>query len=340
MGGEITPQKLSQILEAEGVRLFSTVPCVDYPDAERRYEQWVRERRYGSMEYLASHSGLKYRPARILKGCRSILFIGVPYYCGEKPKEKNAASAAGSSGQAAWYATGRDYHKTLKGILKRIIRRLSESCPDDEFRPFVDSGPLDERLYAAGSLGFIGRHGLLISPRYGSRFFLGEILTTAALPEVRPKGKETSAAKRPGGLCPESCRRCIDACPTGALGGRGSADAREAGPRFNPQHCISYLTIEYAGEIPKELGRLVGERIFGCDTCQDVCPFNREGEERAREEAPEDFIRPVAGRRISLGEISALKDREEMTRRFAGSPLMRCSLEQLKRNASIVAENT
>ncbi|MFO7850632.1 MAG: QueG-associated DUF1730 domain-containing protein [Spirochaetia bacterium] len=350
------------------MRLFSTVPCIDYPDAEERYGRWVEEERYGSMDFLASHRSLKYRPGRILEGCRSILFIAVPYYCAEEfgsnPPNTEQSPNTKPLGRVAWYATGRDYHKTVKGILKGIIRRLSESFPDHHFRPFVDSGPLDERFYAAGRLGFIGRHGLLISTRYGSRFFLGEILTTAALPETegelnkgcgaevgaktggayRSKQEIVEAARVPGAFCPEGCRACIDACPTGALGEpEAPADGRTAREQFDgggffPRRCISYLSIEHSGEIPEEIKPLMGDRIFGCDTCQDVCPFNRVGEAAAREEAPGDFVRPIAGRWIPLGEILLLKSREEMARRFAGSPLMRCSVEQLKRNASNAAE--
>jgi len=348
--------ELRRLMAAEGIRLFCSLPCEEDREAEARYLHRISEARYGGMDFLAAHAELKYRPARLLEGCRSIIFAAVPYYTGERlaaSRERPVEPA----GRVAEYAVGRDYHKTVKAMLKRIVAGLGDLLPGEEFRPFVDSGPLDERHYAAGSLGFIGRNGLLINRRYGSWFFLGEILTSAELPhfasetapgdprgskavrrpEEEAQGKQggrgeaaQAEAAKPGALCPPGCRACVDACPTGALGGDGE---------FFPERCISYLTIEHEGEIGRPFRAAAGDRLFGCDTCQEVCPFNRAAARRAAEEAHSDFTKPIAGKWIPLRELRELTSREEMVSRFGGSPLMRCSPEQLRRNAQIVEEN-
>ncbi len=325
------PAELRSSLAGVGVELFCTVPSYNDLEAEHRYLRWLERGIHGSMAFLARHASVKYRPSSLLEECTSLLFIAVPYPSREG-EERPSSSAA--YGRVADYAAGRDYHKTLKKILRQIEARLSGRFPRGKFRSFVDSGPLDERYYATGRLGFIGRNRLLISRVYGSRFFIGEVLSSEELPRIpvedEPAPRTENPAAVPGALCPPDCRACIDACPSGAL---------TEGGDYIPERCISYLTIEYEGEIEAELRRAMGDRLFGCDTCQNVCPYNRAAAGGSGGDVPADFSNTIAGKWVLLDEVMALRGRDEMVERFGGSPLMRCSVQQLKRNAEIVREN-
>ncbi len=201
--------------------------------------------------------------------------------------------------------------------------------PQESFRNFTDSGPLAERWYAQNAgLGFIGRHTLLINPQKGSWFLLGEILTTLD-PGI---WRETSVESPPvgskihGGGCPSGCKRCLNVCPTGALESSGLMDARK---------CISYLTIEHKGSIPVEIRDKMGNWIFGCDLCQEVCPFNL----RAQSTGERDFLTLRAGSSRDLGELLTITDAEFM-KTYAGTPLMRTGRISLVRNACVAAGNS
>ncbi len=295
------------------------------------YENWIHDGFHGEMSYLARHTGQKYHPEQLLPGTRSILHVVLPYF---RPRTLSPLPAG--RGRVARYAWGRDYHKVLKKRLVAVCRDLAEEFPGDDFRAFVDSGPLDERFYARQArFGGIGRNGLLIHPQFGSWIFLGEILTTLEPGEEPPGSTEqpdagtrsTDSVPQPGEVCPAACSNCRRTCPTGALRPDG---------RFDARRCISYLTIEYRGSILPELRPLIGDWLFGCDVCQDVCPLNR----HVSETGEPDFRRDIAGQALDLQKILALRTREQMTRLFAGSPLMRASVEQLLRNACIVVANT
>ncbi len=312
------------------------------------YDDWIISGFHGQMDYLARHAGQKYHPEHLLPGAKSLIQVLMPYY---RARSWNPLPAG--RGRVARYAWGRDYHKVLKKRLTAVCRELAAAFPGEEFRAFVDSGPLDERYFARmASLGGIGRNGLLIHPRFGSWIFLGEILTSLTLEEDRPLGRSPDSGAeafilagapdgpdgddapvgkgplpRPGEVCPPTCMNCRRKCPTEALRADG---------RFDARRCISYLTIEYRGSIAPELRPLMGDRLFGCDTCQDVCPLNR----HVPETEEEDFQRDIAGESLDLKSILALRTREQMVGWFAGSPIMRASVEQLLRNACIVAANT
>ena len=298
------------------------------------YDTWIDSGFHGQMAYLARHAPQKYHPEQLLSGAKSLIQVLMPYF---RPRTEQPLPAGW--GRIARYAWGRDYHKVLKKRLSAVCRDLAAEFPGEDFRAFVDSGPLDERYYARlARFGGIGRNGLLIHPRFGSWFFLGEILTTLPLASSRPAGMhmpgrpgDPSLAKgsvpQPGEVCPPACTNCRRMCPTGALRADG---------RFDARLCISYLTIEYPGSIPAELRPLMGDWLFGCDICQDVCPLNR----RVPETEEPDFQRDIAGQALDLQQILALRSREEMVAQFAGSPLMRASLEQLLRNACIAATNS
>ena len=315
-----TPPEIAGPFERRGIRLLGIAAAHSAEEEERRYHQWIAEGRHGSMQYLAHHSELKFHPDRILPGCRSIIFCGLNYYQQPPGRGSEEGGAVADRGRIARYAWGRDYHKVLGGRLRRIVGELSARYPGDRFRSFTDATPLAERYYAEkAGIGFSGRNTLLISSSFGSWFLLGEILTTLELPPSGDAGMNH-------GSCPASCSRCIRVCPTGALLGPHRIDA---------SRCISCLTIEHKGSIPEELRPEIGNWLFGCDLCQEVCPLNV----RARVTEVEDFLKVNAGDTLALREILSIRDDESFTRRFAGSPLMRARREGLVRNACIVSAN-
>ncbi len=272
------------------------------------------------LEWIRSHSSSKYRPDRIVKGCRSVLVTALSYFREDREDREDKAPGF-SRGRIAMYARGRDYHKELGGRLKRIVRKLESSLPEHRFRAFTDIGPLDETwLVQASGIGFKGRHTLAILPELGSWAVLGHIISTYPF----EPGPEVSSSTR----CPEGCTRCIDACPAGALSLPGRLDA---------SRCLSYRTIEHKGPLDNAVSPVQsGDRVFGCDVCQEVCPFNF----RVKKTSAEAFLRDIAGASRDLRELLNLKTREDVLSRFAGSPLMRAGRLSLVRNACIAAGNS
>jgi epoxyqueuosine reductase len=308
--------EIRDLFAAHGLALAGVADAQPLPDEERRYAAWVAAGRAGGMAWLQRHAGLKFAPERLLPGCRSILFAGLNYYQ-DRPRPR----AGEPAGRVARYAWGRDYHKVLGQKLKSAARELAALYPGDRFEAAADATPLGERAYAErAGIGFTGRNTLLISSAYGSWFVLGEILST------RPFAASGDAGGRHG-ACPRSCRRCLDVCPTGALVGPHEIDA---------SRCISYLTIEHKGSIPVELRPLMGDWVFGCDLCQEVCPLNV----RARVTDVADFVRARSGGSPGLARLLALRDHADVVAAFAGSPLLRAGRRGLVRNACIAAANT
>jgi epoxyqueuosine reductase len=214
------------------------------------YESWLRKGYHGTMGYLARQADLKRSPQELLPGARSIVAVALNY--NQEPMHRPGRP------KIARYALGRDYHKVLRAKLRRLAAALQAEHPEAGFRACVDSAPIFERDYARlAGLGWFGKNTMLIDSRRGSWFFIGLLLTTLELePDVPAEGG-----------C-GTCTRCIDACPTGAIvfeHDRWQIDSRR---------CISYLTIEHRGEVSEDLARGVGEWTFGCDVCQEVCPFN------------------------------------------------------------------
>lgn len=300
-------------LEVVGVYNLEPDAPAEREHASVEYREWLERGYHGTMAYMERHEMGKWDPGLLLPGARSIVFVALNYYQkrGDRPP---------AAGRVARYAWGRDYHKELGGRLRRIARILGDRYPHERFRSFTDATPLAERWYAERSgIGFTGRNTLLINGTLGSWFVIGEILST------KHYERSESAFGRHG-ACLTSCRKCIDVCPTGALYADGRIDA---------SRCISYLTIEHDGIIPEEQAPLIGDWIFGCDLCQEVCPLNV----RARPTRVERFLKPIAGEYLPLAEILSIRDDAEFTRRFAGSPLMRAKRRRLVRNAIVVASN-
>ena len=311
-------EEIKGFFEAEELEIFGISGAEPLPEEESQFKNWIALGFQGTMGYLERHAGKKYRPQELLPECKSLIFTGLNYFV---PRGNLPAGHAAVAG----FARGRDYHNVLGKRLRRIAGNLRESFQDERFYTFVDTSPLAERPFAArAGVGFIGRNTLLIRRGLGSWFVIGGIATTLALDTVRPApaGNDRGHA----GSCPPGCRRCIDACPTGAL---------FAPHRIDASKCISYLTIEHRGVIDPNLALSAGGWIFGCDACQEVCPFNKPVESTY----VADLLAPRAGESLSVEDVLSIETDAEFTERFAGSPVMRAKRSGLVRNACICAVN-
>lgn len=306
--------ELSRAFASEGLEFLGVASVDASAETERdRYRTFLSEGKHGSMAFLERHEPGKYDPGFSLEGCRSVIVAGLSYFqARQEPRP--------GSGLVARYAWGRDYHKVFLAKLKRVAEGLAQDYPEERWRTFTDTAPLDERYWAqrAGA-SFTARNTLAINRRLGSWFLIGEILTTRDI-------EATGPAPHRHGSCPSGCRRCHDVCPTGALDKEGRIDARL---------CISYLTIEHKGPIDDALKPGIGSWLFGCDLCQEVCPFNL----TAPQTREPEFLAWKAGPDLPLDEILALES-EAFTARFGGSPVHRAGRNGLVRNACLVAANT
>ncbi len=287
------------------------------------YLDWIESGRHGEMAYLARPDRIERRRDLdvVLPGARTLIVVGLDYHTGVLPA---AIAADPSRGRFSNYAWGLDYHEVMTPRLAALGAWLAEQAggPVGQ-RVYVDTGALLERDHGeSAGLGFTGKNTMLIDPRHGSWFFLGVLLTTLPLPSgLRSAGLPPATLPTCG-----RCRRCLDACPTAAFPAPYVLDARR---------CISYLTIELKGWIPAELRPLMGNWVYGCDVCQDVCPFNRFAtptEESAFRPATWDAAAPP------LLDLLAL-DEAAFGRRFAGSPVRRIRRARLVRNACVAAGN-
>jgi epoxyqueuosine reductase len=228
---------------------------VDLSDDEARLEAWLEQGRHGEMEWMRRHGRRRSRPSELVDGTVSVISARMDYL----PPDTADAEEVMRDGSLAFvsrYALGRDYHKVLRRRLQRLAERIADEIGEFGYRVFVDSAPVLEKALARDAgLGWIGKHTNLIHKTTGSWFFLGEIYTDLPLPP------DEAATEHCG-----TCRACIDVCPTRAITAPWELDARR---------CISYLTIEHPGSIPEEFRAAMGNRIYGCDDCQIVCPWNK-----------------------------------------------------------------
>ena len=294
-----------------GFDLLGVAPPVPPPEAVRAYRAWLAAGYHGDMAYMARPDRVARRedPALILPGVRAVVCVAVNYYPGEGPE---VPADAGPVGRISRYAWGVDYHDWMLPRLEELAAFIRERTGGTaRHRAYTDTGPLLERALAAqAGLGFIGKNTCLIHPRFGSWLFLGEILVDVDLPFTGPP-----MPPRCG-----TCTRCLDACPTGALVAPYVLDARR---------CISYLTIEFRGDIPPDLRDRLGNWVYGCDVCQEVCPWGR----FARPTAVTEF-RAASPERATLPLPDLLSlDEEAFRQRFGGSPIARIGLGRLQRNA-------
>jgi len=251
-------QQLARQIKAWGAELgFQQIGIsdTDLSTAEDYLRQWLTENRHGEMQYMAAHGLKRSRPALLQAGTRSIISARMDYLP-ENPAHSHALLDNPAAAFVSRYALGRDYHKLLRNRLQKLADKIAAEIGPFGYRAFVDSAPVLEKAIAEkAGLGWIGKHSNLINRRAGSWFFLGEIYTDLPLPT------DAAADNHCG-----QCRACLDICPTQAIVAPYRVDARR---------CVSYLTIELHGSIPEELRPLLGNRIYGCDDCQLVCPWNR-----------------------------------------------------------------
>jgi epoxyqueuosine reductase len=290
---------------------------------EPRLQAWLDAGHHGSMDYMARHGMMRARPHELLPGTLRVLSVRMNYL----PFEAGFAATLRDPtlGYISRYALGRDYHKVLRNRLKQLGERIEQRCQAlfhtdqdtmGEWRPFVDSAPILERpLAAKAGLGWIGKHSLLLNESAGSFFFLGELLISLPLPLDAPVEKE---------LCGK-CVACINICPTGAIVAPYVVDGRR---------CISYLTIENDGPIPEEFRPLMGNRIYGCDDCQLICPWNR----YANVSPEPDFKARPNLHSPPLLELWRWSE-SEFLKHTEGSPIRRIGYQRWRRNLAVALGN-
>ncbi len=295
------------------------VADVDLRSAEPGLQAWLDAGHHGRMDYMAAHGMKRARPAELVPGTLRVVTARMDYLpAGTAPEWREvewAGLAEPRQAQISIYARGRDYHKVLRQRLQKLAERLAADVGPLGFRVFTDSAPvLEVELASRSGLGWRGKHTLTLHRDAGSMFFLGEIFIDLALPVTEPVTSH----------CGE-CRACMDVCPTAAIIAPYRVDARR---------CISYLTIEHDGPIPVELRPRLGNRIYGCDDCQLVCPWNK----FAKPAVLADFdVRPgMAGTTIAelLGWSEA-----EFLRRTEGSAIRRIGFARWQRNLAVAAGN-
>lgn len=294
----------------QGADLVGIAPAhLSNPELEH-LENFLKKGRQGNMKYL-ENAQLRVTPQQLLPGAQSVIVIAVNYY-------REVPPTPAGHGRIARYAYGRDYHKVLKKILKQMAAYIESQLPNERTYACVDSSPLLEKAFAVkAGLGFIGKNTTLITKKFGSFVLLAEIITTAKL----------DYDSEEAGTC-GTCTRCINACPTKAIVAPQELDARR---------CISYLTIENKEEIPQEFHKPMGNIIFGCDICQEVCPYNQAFAKPLTLQAFKEVT--IAGSSLDLQEILAIETDEDYLKKFAGSPLMRPKRKNLQRNARIALKN-
>jgi epoxyqueuosine reductase len=290
------------------------VASADPPDPLAFFTTWIARGHAGGMSYLTDQRHRRADLRAAFPWARSLVSVGLQY---DTPAPYST-EAAPDRGWVARYAWGADYHDVMKVMLERLRAALATEMGPLESRVYVDTGPIVERAYAAAAgLGAWGKNTCLLHPEHGSWFFLGEVVTDVEMAADTP---------RPD-MC-GTCTACLEACPTGALVAPYELDATR---------CISYLTIEVKGAIPEDRRAGIGRHVFGCDICQDVCPWNR----RRRHAAGADFA-PREG--LVAPELAALAesalDEEAFRARFRGSPVKRAKRRGLLRNVAVALGNS
>jgi epoxyqueuosine reductase len=314
-----TNESLEEAIRAEAQRLgfaacgFTRADAAD--EAGLELKRWVEAGRHGTMGWMEARVDQRASPLALWPQARSVIALGMSYAPGSDPL---ALADRGEVGRISVYAQGGDYHKTVKKALKALARFIVERAPS-ELKVFVDTAPVMEKpLAQAAGIGWQGKHTNLVSREHGSWLFLGVILTSLELDPDKPAARAQHCG---------SCTRCLTACPTEAFLGCGRIDARR---------CISYLTIEHEGAIPEEFRRPMGNRIYGCDDCLAVCPWNRFADAAAANRA---FLPRAELAAPKLADLLALDD-AAFREMFAGSPIKRIGRNRMIRNCLIAAGNS
>ena len=282
----------------------------DLAAAEGRLGEWLGLGWHGEMDYMARHGTLRARPAELVPGTARVICCRMDYAADLEETAEDPGLA-----RISRYARGRDYHKVLRSRLQALCARIEADAGPFVHRVFADSAPVMEvELARNAGIGWRGKHTLLLSREAGSWFFLGEVYTSLPLPADAPASEHCG-----------TCTSCIDVCPTQAI---------RAPYRLDARRCISYLTIELKGSIPEEFRALIGNRVYGCDDCQAVCPWNR----FAQPTDVADFAPRQGLERAKLVELFAWSE-SEFDERLRGSPIRRIGYERWLRNLAVALGN-
>jgi len=320
---------------AEKIKLWSKglgfsdigITDIDLAAHEQVLERWLANNYHGNMDYMARHGLMRARPAELVPGTISVISVRLDYL----PQDAQFASILKDKNKAyiSRYALGRDYHKLMRKRLQQLGKKIAEHCSDFNYRPFVDSAPVMERpLAEKAGLGWAGKHTLLINKQAGSWFFLGELFVDIPLPttsnEYSVNAENAIKTQEKHNDC-GSCVACIKICPTQAIVEPYVVDARR---------CISYFTIESPDAIPEALRPLMGNRIYGCDDCQLICPWNK----YAKLSLVDDFQA-----RNKLDDITLLElfdwTEEHFLNSLQGSPIRRIGFQSWQRNIAVALGN-
>ncbi|MFM8540686.1 MAG: tRNA epoxyqueuosine(34) reductase QueG [Nitrospira sp.] len=295
--------------DAVGIARVDALPAT----LSSRLTDWLGRGYHGAMQWMEKTPARRADPRDVLPGCRSLIALGMNYYTGHQADERSG------HGRIARYAWGQDYHAVLRDRLEQLEARITALAPEAATRLYVDTGPVMEKAWAQqAGLGWIGKHSNLVSTRYGSWLVLGEVLTTLDLDADEPATD----------LC-GTCTLCLKACPTGAITEPYLVDARR---------CISYLTIELhkpGDEIPSDLASKLGNRIFGCDDCLDICPYNVHATP-----TDEPAFQPTPGTLAPRLERLATMTKDEFSTTFRLSPISRSKHAGFLRNIRLAIKNT
>ncbi len=311
-GAVVDAAEIRRLAFAAGFDAVGVAATDAIPEASGRLADFLRNGRHGEMQWMEKRAEQRGDPAALWPEVRSVVMLGLNYGPDEDPL---AALDQKDRGSISVYARNRDYHDIVKKKLKALARRMIDAY-GGEVKVFVDTAPVMEKpLAAAAGIGWQGKHTNLVSRDHGSWLFLGSIFTTLDLVADAPEADHCG-----------NCRRCLDVCPTDAFPASYELDARR---------CISYLTIEHKGPIPSEFRPAIGNRIYGCDDCLAVCPWNKfaQTSHEAQLRARDDLIAPP------LAELASLND-ETFRKRFSGSPIKRVGRDRFTRNVLIAIGNS
>jgi epoxyqueuosine reductase len=311
-------KRIAELANEVGLELRAIVPAQELPaDVMTRLDQWLQDGRAAGMDYIGAARGVMGDVREWKKWTRSIALFALPYH--------RDGGEFRDGGRVARYALGRDYHNLLGKRLERLGKRLRREGMVQSFRGCTDAAPVLEREWAIlGNVGWRGKNTLVLDPAYGPWVLLGELLMDMELPTFTATPPADANSKQKRWASCGSCTACLDVCPTGALTSAYEIDARL---------CISYLTIEHRGSIPVELRRKMGDWVFGCDLCSEVCPFGHHANDHADDWGTKDALSS-----FRLEDLLALTA-AEFADAFAGSPIRRAGLSGLQRNACVALGN-
>lgn len=298
--------KVHESLRKEGFDISGIAPAAAHHEDRDHIVEWMRSGKGGDMQFLERSLDKRSDITQLVEGAKSVIVAGLRYYSNEPP-------AGNDNYFVSRYARVKDYHQVMEEKLNRVIKVLKKEMPGAEFRAFCDAGPLTEKAWAIrAGLGWRGKNSLVINKDLGSFIFLGEIVTTAEL-----AFDNASSRDRCG-----DCTLCIKACPTGAI-----CDDRT----INAGKCIAYLTIEHEGTIPEEFRGKIERIIYGCDRCQEVCPFNK----KAVHYTDPELVPEFDVNRLTRAEWLSMTP-DDFKKYFRSSPLKRAGYKRIRRNIDFV----